>query len=365
MSKRVEVIVVGCFVNMFFPKVMRGLALALFLTAAAFAARTLDVYVIDVEGGKALLAVSPSGESLLIDVGYPAGPNREASTDAIIEAAKAAGLKQIDYLVISHYDGDHVGDVPRLLSRFPVRHIVDQGALNTTGKGVEARYKAYAEARDKIEHMSVQPGDRIPITGMDVSVLTAGGHLIQKPISGRKRNRGAGEPNPACAGVSQAKEIPEDREDNMSVGLLFTLGRFRMLDLADLEAHYNYELVCPSNLIGTVDVYQVNVHGQFKGIAAELVNSLHARVAIMGNGPRKGGDPESWPILRAAPGLEDIWQAHYSVAAGKQGNPPEDFIANLEPECQHTWIKLSAKPDGTFVIRNTRNSFLKAYRTHQ
>src|SRR6266513_1280891 len=59
--------------------------------AVAPAARTLDVYLIDVEGGKALLTVSPSGESLLIDVGWPAGTAREASTDRIVEAVKAAG----------------------------------------------------------------------------------------------------------------------------------------------------------------------------------------------------------------------------------------------------------------------------------
>ena len=134
-----------------------------------------------------------------------------------------------------------------------------------------------------------------------------------------------------------------------------------MLDLADLEAHHNRELVCPNNLIGTVDVYHVNVHGQFKGIAPELIGALRPRIAIMGNGARKGGDPPSWPLLRATPGLEDIWQDHYSVAETKITNPPDDFIANLEPTDGGRLIKVSAKSNGTFTVTNTRNGFSKTY----
>jgi hypothetical protein len=151
-------------------------------------------------------------------------------------------------------------------------------------------------------------------------------------------------------------------EDNLSVGLLFTLGKFRMLDLADLEAHYSRDLVCPNNLLGKVDVYQVNVHGQFKGIAPELIGAVHPRVAIVGNGARKGADPQTWPILRATPGLEDIWQVHFSANGTKDTNPPDDFIANLEPADEYRSIKLSAESTGTFTVTNLRNGFSKTYR---
>jgi competence protein ComEC len=145
-----------------------------------------------------------------------------------------------------------------------------------------------------------------------------------------------------------------------------------MLDLADLEAHNSRELVCPNNLLGAVDVYQVNVHGQFKGIAPELIGAVHPRVAIMGNGARKGADPQTWPILRATPGLEDIWQVHYSANGTKDTNPPDDFIANLElaklepanlqPADEYKSIKLSAESNGTFTVTNTRNGFSKTYK---
>ena len=332
--------------------------LAAFFAHAAQAARTLDVYVIDVEGGKALLVVSPAGESLLIDVGWPKSANRDASTDRLIADLKTAGVKRLDYLVISHFDTDHMGDVPALAARFPIRRIVDHGALSTSGKGVETRYKPYSELFGKIEHVAVKPGDTIPLKGVGVTVVAAAGGVIDKPV------KGGGAPNPFCASSKQADAIAQDAEDNMSVGLLFTLGKFRMLDLADLEAHNDWNLVCPNNLIGTVDVYQVNVHGQFKGITPVLVNALRPRVAMMGNGARKGGDAETWPVLRATPGLEDIWQSHFSVAGGKQNNPAADFIANLDPDAgkdRNYMLKLSARTDGTFTVTNLRNGFSKSY----
>jgi competence protein ComEC len=343
---------------------MKFLAIALmgtFLASALPAAKTLDFYTIDVEGGKSVLIVSPSGESMLFDVGWPQSANREASVDRIVQTANAAGLKQIDHLVISHFDVDHMGDVPQLASKIRVGHIYDHGAFQPSpgGDPEPQRFKAYDEVRQRIGHTVVKPGDKIPIKGVTVEVVVAGGQFIEKPLT---KGVGAGAPNPLCPMNPQAAVIERDVEDNLSIGLLFTLGKFRMLDLADLEAHHSHDLVCPINLIGTVDVYHVNVHGQFKGIAPELIGAVRPRIAIMGNGARKGADPPSWPILRATPGLEDIWQDHYSAAGTKDTNPPDDFIANLEPTDGARLIKLSVESNGTFTVTNTRNGFTKTYK---
>jgi beta-lactamase superfamily II metal-dependent hydrolase len=326
---------------------------ALLFVPVAPAARTFDVYVIDVEGGKAVLAVSPSGESMLIDAGWPGFNGRDVNR--IVEAAQAAGLKQIDYLVISHYDIDHIGDVPLLVSKIPVIHFVDHGPLQSNGKGAEGRYKLYAEARAKGDSTAVKPGDRIPIKGLDVLVVASAGRFIDHPLPG------AGGANPLCGSTLEKPERPEDLEDNMSIGLLFTLGKFRMLDMADLEWFYDRKLMCPVNPIGDVDVYQVSIHGQDKGVSPALAQALHARVAIMGNGARKGGAPDTWPTLSNAPGMEDIWQVHYSMLGTAETNPPADFIANPEAVCQGKWIKLSAQPDGSFTVTNSRNGFSKTY----
>jgi competence protein ComEC len=210
-----------------------------------------------------------------------------------------------------------------------------------------------------VGHTVLKAGNKLPLKGVTVQVLAAGGKFIQRPVT---NGYGAGAPNPLCAANQQAAVIERDVEDNLSIGLLITLGKFRMLDLADLESNHNRSLVCPNNLIGTVDVYHVNVHGQFKGITPELIGAVHPRAAIMGNGAKKGADPATWPILRATPGLEDIWQVHYSALGTKETKPPDDFIANLEPPDEGKLIKLSARRDGSFTITNSRNGFSKTYK---
>jgi competence protein ComEC len=333
-------------------------SLTLLLAFTAPAAKTLDLYTIDVEGGKSVLVVSPSGQSMLFDAGWPGAGNREAPTDRIVATLKGAGLKQLDYLVISHFDVDHLGDVPALAARFPIRHIMDHGQIQfppgaSSGRD---RFNAYAELRQKIGHTVLKRGDKIPLKGVDIEVVASAGRLLSKPL------KGAGAANPLCATNPQAALIERDVEDNQSVGLLFTFGKFRMLDLADLEAHLSHELVCPVNLIGTVDVYHLNVHGQFKGMAAELTGAVRPTVAIMGNGARKGADPATWPILRATARLEDIWQMHYSAAGANDTNPPPDFIANPEqPTDEFAMIKLVVQSDGTYAVTNTRNGFTKTY----
>jgi beta-lactamase superfamily II metal-dependent hydrolase len=330
------------------------------LALASGAGKTFDVYIVDVEGGKCVLMVTPAGESLLIDTGWPASPQRDASTDRIVDAVKAAGLTQIDYLLTSHFDVDHLGDIPRLVARVPVRHLVDHGDYTLDNAAARRRYDAYAELFKTIPRIVVKPGDKLPVKGIEVEVLTAASNVIDKPL------KGAGAPNPFCAANPRKAELMTDKEDNNSVGVLIAYGKFRMLDLADLEAYRAWELVCPNNLIGTVDVYQVNVHGQFKGIAPELIGAIRPTVAMMGNGAGKGGDLATWPVLRATPGLQDIWQSHFSVNGGKDNNPPDDFIANLEPSTpapnDHWYkLKLSVASNGTYTITNERNGFSRSY----
>ena len=318
----------------------------------------LTFYTIDVEGGKSVLVVSPSGESMLFDAGWPADREREASTQRIVQALKTAGLHQLDYLVISHFDIDHLGDIPALARRIPIRHILDHGQIQFPpgSPSNNAHFKAYAELRQGMDHRILKPGDKIPLRGVDIEVVTAAGQLLSKPL------QGAGASNPLCAAHPQAPSLRSDVEDDQSIGLLFTFGKFRMLDLADLETHLSHELVCPANLIGTVDVYHVNVHGQFKGMAAELTGAIRPTVAIMGNGARKGADPSTWPVLRATAGLEDVWQVHYSATGTKDSNPPPDFIANPEQLTdEFAMIKIVVQNDGRYSVTNTRNGFTKSY----
>jgi competence protein ComEC len=318
---------------------------------AAQAVRPLEIHVIDVEGGQATLFVLPTRESLLVDTGFPGNNGRDA--DRIAAAAKRAGLSKIDTLVVTHYHGDHVGGVPALAERLPIGRFVDHGPTVEKGDAPAALYDGYDAIRAKAQHTIAKPGESLKVGDLDVRFLSAAGALITKAIDG------AGAANPLCAGYT-AKE-PDPTENAQSVGMLLTYGRFRMLDLGDLTWNKEHDLVCPNNLIGTVDLYLTTHHGMnISGLPA-LVHAVHPRAAIMNNGARKGGTPEAWTGVRTSPGLEDLWQLHYATASDAAHNAPEAFIANMDETTGHE-ITVSAQRDGSFTVTNTRNNHTKTYK---
>lgn len=328
-------------------------ALLVFSCLSGARAENLQIYFIDVEGGQATLIVSPSGETMLVDAGWPGFGGRDA--DRIAAALKSAGAKRIDYLLATHYHLDHVGGVPQLVERIPVVCFVDHGPSVESGQEADELFAAYGRVRAGGKHLVVKPGDKIPIKGLDVEVLASAGERIRDPLPG------AGTPNPLCA---RAQRLEEDQSENpQSIGTLLRYGKFRLLNLADLTWNKELALACPRNLIGSVDVYLTTHHGNADSGPAAMVHALRPRVAIMNNGARKGGSPQAWRIMRSSPGLEDIWQLHYSVGAGDDANAAEPFIANPEEPCQGYGIKLTARRDGTFVLANLRNGIAKTYGT--
>ena len=334
----------------------RAIFLLAFLVAAfpLGAAGDLQFYFIDVEGGQATLIVSPSGQSMLVDTGWPSkfGPG----ADRIAEVAKLAGIKRIDYLLVTHYHLDHVGGVPELAAKLPIMTYVDHGPNTETGKQADELAAAYNQVVAKARHLVVKPGQGIPIMGVDVEVVSAGGAAISSPL------KGGGHPNDVCQGVKRLDADPS--ENARSVGFLLSYGKFRFADLANLTWNKELALVCPNNLLGAVDVFLVSHHGMDISNSPALVWALRPKVAIMNNGAKKGGSPKAWEVVRDSPGLEDLWQLHYSMAGGEKHNSPEQFIANPENggACQGRWIKLAASPDGSFTITNSRNDFTKVYR---
>src|SRR5947207_1833125 len=314
--------------------------------------RPLYIYFIDVEGGQATLLVSPSGQSMLVDTGWPGFDNRDA--DRIAAAAKLAGINQIDYVVITHYHRDHIGGVPQLADKMKVGTFVDHGPNREDSNETRDLAAAYDKVLPRAKHLVVKPGDQIPVKGLNVQVLTADGEHIRAPL------KGAGQPNPLCA---TEPEAPVDNTENArSLGTLITYGKFRFIDLGDLTKRKEKDLVCPNNLIGTVDLYLTSHHGLDQSNAKVIVDALHPRVAIMNNGAHKGGKPEAWKTVHDSPGLQDLWQVHYAEDAGKDSNVSDDFIANLNGT-EGAYLKVSAQPDGSFTVWNSRNQYSKNYKT--
>lgn len=320
------------------------------LTVASSLAKDLKLYFIDVEGGQATLIVTPKGESLLVDTGWPGFNGRDA--DRIQAVAKKAGVKVIDWLLITHYHTDHVGGVILLMDRMQVKNIISHGPNTEKGKGAEQLSKVYEEAKTKSKETIVKPGDRIPLAGLKIEVITARGDVLAGNADG------GGAPNPACTGISKKADDPS--ENARSIGFLLHYGNFRFLDLADLTWNKEMEVACPLNKVGEVSLYLTNHHGLWASNNPALVHALKAKAMIMNNGQRKGGDAEAIDSMRKAPGLEGFWQLHYSVPAGKEHNVEDPYIANLsEPGGFH--LIVTAKEDGHFTIYNERNKFQKSY----
>ena len=337
-------------------------------------AATLDIYVVDTEGGKATLFVSPSGETVLIDTGNPGARDM----DRILEVFRAAGVTRIDHLISTHYHQDHIGGLAALAQRIPIGHYIDHGPNVENPEQVSGFRATYDSILATAKHTVATPGYRLPVAGVDWRIVTSAGKAIAMPLPGAGASNAA-----ACASFERKPAPPKPDDNGQSVGSVVTFGRFRMLDLGDLLWNNDYDLVCPRNKIGVVDLYVVTHHGLAASGSPQLVYAVRPRVAVMQNGTRKGGAPATFQTLRTSPGIEDVWTLHWSYAAGVEQNSPGAFIANLDsastiasvltaaPGAQVTatnpahspayYIKISARPDGSFTVTNTRNGFTKTY----
>jgi beta-lactamase superfamily II metal-dependent hydrolase len=342
---------------------------------------TLDMYLIDVEGGNATLFVTPGGQSLLIDTGN-GGAAATRDADRIAAAAKDAGVTKLDYLITTHYHGDHFGAMAEVATKLPIETFIDHGPNVQPNAATDTFLTTvYPKLFAGKTHTVVKPGDSISLRGMDVRIVASAGKGLDKPLPG------AGGANPICNSVKP--QDPDPSENAQSVGTHITFGRFKLVHLGDLTWNKEIDLMCPANRLGTVDVFVVSHHGQPISNSEALVHALRPRVMLLNNGTRKGGQPPAMRVLHTSPGLEDLWQLHFSLLSGQEYTVPGMFIANgideqpaampiealtppaagpgTPPPPVHNgpahWLKLSAQQDGTFVVTNGRNGFQKTYRS--
>jgi competence protein ComEC len=363
-----------------FPTAAALAALLIAGPATAQTRTTLDIYVVDVEGGNATLFVPPSGESVLIDTGNvdPAAAVRDA--ERIMAAVKDARLTQIDHLIITHWHGDHFGGTAELAKRIPIKHFIDHGpTVQPQPASDEFLTKVYPALFGAAKRTITKAGDTVPVAGLDWRIVSSAGEVLKTALPG------AGAANAACASF---KTQPVDTTENaQSVGSIVTFGKFRLAHLGDLTQNKEFDLVCPNNRVGPIDLFVISHHGLNVSNSEALVHGIKPRVTIVNNGTRKGATPEAMRTVFSSPGMEDVWQIHFSLLGGQEYTVPGMFIANLidtpptampvapmapptpgpgtPPPPAHDgpafWIKISAQPDGTFTVTNARNKFSKTY----
>lgn len=342
--------------------------------AKAKPATDLKIISVDVEGGAAVLFLTPEGKSMLIDTGFPPGGGTQRSTpgfpppgpqdaERIAKAAATLGIKKLDYLLITHYHGDHIGGLEALLAKLPVDTFIDHGPNREIPPAnlpperragtPQARYPALVAAEQGHIHILARPGETLDIGSMHIQFVSADGNVLNAPLAG------AGKANPDCAGVKQATNDGGD-ENNRSVGSLITFGKTRILYLGDLTWNKEIELLCPVNRVGPVDVYFVTGHGMNLS-SSPPTRALDPLVAIMQNGPTKGGDDSVINMVNSYPSLQGFWRTHYTVRYPALNGDP-NYIANPDwlPEQAYN-ISLSITPKGRITVVNGRSTFSKTY----
>ena len=330
----------------------------------ASAKSTLAIYFIDVEGGQSTLIVTPSGESLLVDAGFPGpgtfqskpgDPAKARDAQRILATTRDAGVSRIDYQLVTHFHGDHDGGIVELSQLMPIRTFIDHDTVPPEAEAVAGTldlFQRYAAVRAKSRHIVPKLGDRLPLRGVSVTVVSSGGDVIGKPL------RGAGSYNSACASPAPADQ--EVIENPRSTGVLLQYGRFRFLDVGDLVSKPFRALFCPRDRIGAVDVYLVTHHGNADAADAASFEVLRPRLAIVNNGATKGGAPELVSMLSDLK-IKDgdiyrsrtaTWQLHRSTLPSAR-NVEDARIANLDETTAH-WLRIDAHDDGSFVVTNGR-----------
>ena len=316
----------------------------------------LDIYWIDVEGGAATLIVTPRGESILIDTGNPG----HRDPDRIVQTAtREAGLRQLDHVIITHYHSDHFGGAATLSTMLPIKHLHDNGIFEGIVDRPDKQYLEFKTARRSV----VSAGDEIELaqpTGANAAPLSL------KCLGSRQKYISApadATPTPGCA---EFKPRPIDTTDNAnSVVTLLAFGPFRFFDAGDLTWNLEKELVCPTNRIGKVDVYQTTHHGLDASNNPLLIRALAPTVAIFNNGTTKGCDPQTFVTLKELPSVQAIYQGHRNLRDDGSPNTESQFIANNEKDCKANFIKLSVDPTGTtYTVSIPATGHSHTYHTH-
>ena len=347
-----------------------GLATLCLLPGAALAAEAdkLLIEAIDVEGGAATLYITPEHQSLLIDTGWPtdAGAKDPDSAQRIIAAARRHGLTRLDYVLVTHYHVDHVGGLPELVSQFPVGTFLDHGPnrevppadLKPAFAAMQPAtlYPKYLEAIHGHEHRTLKPGDTLNIGSLRLAAVTADHTTINHALPG------AGGTVAECANMSP-KDTDGGEENARSLGVVMTFGHTRIAALGDLTWNMEKELVCPHDKVGPVDLLVVSHHGSNLSNSPALLHALEPRVAIMDNGPKKGGDVETYDAVSHSPRLKRLWQLHLAERSDAGHNVPQAYIANLSAtDDKHASIEATVSQQGEITVTNERTGVSESYR---
>ncbi len=365
----------------------------------------LQMISVDVEGGGGTVFVTPNKRVVVIDTGNPeasAATDNYPSAQRLVDAVKAAGGTKVDYLITTHYHGDHIGGLEGFIKRIKIDNFIDHGInreiRGTMGTGgmigpdwravgpdgqpmvgrggtvppppgdpnvpppnsTEAQYQNYLKliGGTGAKHRVVKTGEHIRLDDMDIHVVSADAVMPAKAPVG---SRGA---VPECAAMP-AMPANGGEENARSTSVVITYGKTKIAAFGDLTWDREKDLFCPEDKVGKVDVYLSSHHGtQWSGSPA-MVNSLQPIVTIMGNSPTKGGDPNRVQVIKSNPRHQGLWLLHAARNA-PQVNENFDMIANPNPAVgavdKASNLRLRIRLNGDITVINERNGYNRTYK---
>ena len=344
----------------------------------------LDIYFVDVEGGACTLIVTPAGESLMIDSGYPDNNGRDLNR--ILKVAKdVAKLANIDHAAVTHWHRDHYGNHAALSTKIKIKNFWDRGIPDVLQEDKQfvdriADYRAASQNKSK----TLKAGDMLPLKSgpaQDASLfwqiavgryhalggLPLPGHTplsVKIATASREVILNTGPPNP-YANLHQPK--PRDKSDNAeSLSFLLQFGRFKFLCCGDLTWNVEAKLMTPNNPVGVVDLYMVTHHGLPSSNNPALVLAVDPRVAVMCNGPVKGGHRDAIQTLRKVKSLQALYQLHRNIKLQPDEQTPAAFIANQDKtvDCKGVFVKASVAPKGeSYTVQIGADGKIRTYKT--
>ena len=322
--------------------------------------KTLDIYFLDMVGGGSTLIVTPLGESVLIDTGSREPLHRDA--DRIYKACQDAGLKQIDYLITTHFHLDHFGAILELSKRIPIKFFFDKGepppADEQDSDWFRDLYPMYQQATKN----SVKPlraGDDVPLKNDPAGkIFPVKLHCV---ASEKKIEDFNGDIDASVEGFEIRK--PDDSDNACSIALVLTYGKFVFFAGGDITWNVEHHLAHPVNRIGKVDLYQVTHHGLDLSNNSILLKAISPKVCVAMNGPRKGIEPNAFKAIKALSSVKAIYQIHYNTQFGDAGNTALEFIANpKENPKQGQYIKVSVYAEkGIFNVSIGQDGSSRTY----
>ena len=312
----------------------------------AGAGAQLRIYWVDVEGGAATVIAAPNGQTIVVDAGFPGTRDANRVANLLKNELRVA---KIDYMITTHYHTDHVEGVSTLVGLVPVGTFLDHGATIEPSSDFN-NYQTAAAAETRT---TVKPGDKLAFGDLQLTFVTSAGEVIDPPPPQATANAN-------CAGAIMKSDVA-GAENPMSVGFVARFGSFDFVDLGDLTWNIEQKLMCPTNRIGPIDLYQVNHHGQDISSSPQLVQGLAPTVAVMNNGATKGGAPATFDVIRASPGFRDLWSLHRVTANDAQHNAEDVLTANTTGTDAAYGIKAVIERDGSFTLTNARNGTSRSY----